>query len=197
MPPLRPPARRGSHGVLRAKWSPASARTAGAWSSITGTSDDHRAHARRLIAAHRTLAHARVRTPRLARLEHLPHPAEHRPRPATAERLAVDRGDGEHFLGRRRQPHLVGRQAPRPGTPGASPAGRPRQRANSIVASYVMPGRIRLSLGGTMMRPSRHDQHVRRRRFGEKAVAEHHGLDRVVRRRRAAASARCRAAKSS
>ena len=40
-----------------------------------------------------------------------------------------------------------------------------------------MPGRIRLSFGGATIVPPIDDEHVRRRRLGQIAVAEHHRLD--------------------
>src|ERR1700686_5657275 len=46
---------------------------------------------------------------RLVLLEKRVHAAKERPRPARAHGLAVERRDGEHFLGGRGEPDLVGR----------------------------------------------------------------------------------------
>ena len=51
------------------------------------------------------------------------------------ERLAVERGHGEHFLGRRRQPHLVGAERLVLASPDAARTAGPPSRASSNVAS--------------------------------------------------------------
>ena len=72
---------------------------------------------------------------RLVPLEERVHPAKRRARRPPGKWLAVDRGHGEHFLGRRRQPHFVGGERLRPRAPVATRTAMPASRANSTVAS--------------------------------------------------------------
>ena len=143
-------------------------------------------------------ARATPRYARLACLERSGTSADiHGPGLAARESLAVERGDREHFNGRRGEPHLVGGErlvsGYRPNfqgrPPSRAPAPAPRRR--------VMPGRIRVVLGRrmTVMPPLtintfEADASVR-------YVAEHDCLDRSGDRPHTVVRERCREARSS
>src|SRR6202022_5141631 len=98
--------------------------------------------------------------PGLARLKELVDLVEHRPRGATGKRFSVDASDGEHFLGRRRQPHFICRESLVPGNRAnlqrQSTAARQLERRVISNTRQTM-----VILGRSGDNPVAHEKHVR------------------------------------
>src|SRR6266851_8384631 len=116
--------------------------------------------------------------PGLARLKELVDLAEHRPRRTAGKSFPIDGSDGEHFLCRRRQPHFIRRESLVPG----NWANLQRQSAAARQLERRVIGNTRqdlVVLGRSEDDPVAHDEHVRRRSLGQKAIAKKYRLGRA------------------